>query len=162
MLHMHFGAGRLGLGLVVPAFQASPTTSVILNRAVAGANATGSTALGAARRNTLLRDHPESAYHLQILDGTEARTERIRYASFHTYEGGDVAAQTRAIAAASEADRLELPWLHKPSLCGWVDDRVGRAAYGTLPKAAEWPGWAQSRMSAFRSGAKARSWPEAE
>src|ERR1700710_2344541 len=105
MLHMHFGAGRLGLGLVVPAFQASPTTSVILNRAVSAANATGSTALGAARRNTLLRDHPESAYHLQILDGTKARTERVRYAGFHTYAGGDLAARTRAIAEASEGSR---------------------------------------------------------
>ena len=105
MLHMHFGAGRLGLGLVVPAFQAPTTESVILNRAVPAANATGSTALGAERRNALLRDHPESAYHLQILDGTEARTERIRYAGFHTYAGGDLAACTRAIAEASAGSR---------------------------------------------------------
>lgn len=105
MLHIHFGAGRLGLGLVVPAFQAPATESVILNRAVSAANATGSTALGAERRNVLLRDNPDSIYHLRILDGTDARTERIRYAGFQTYEGGDLAACTRAIAGASAAKR---------------------------------------------------------
>jgi hypothetical protein len=105
MLHMHFGAGRLGLGLVVPAFLAPTTESVILNRAVSAAKATGSTALSAERRNVLLRDSPDSTYHLRILDGTEARTERIRYAGFHTYEGGDLAARARAIATASTAKR---------------------------------------------------------
>jgi hypothetical protein len=105
MLHMHFGAGRLGLGLVVPAFQAPATESVILNRAVSSANATGSTALGAERRNLLLRDNPDSTYHLRILDGTAARTERVRYAGFQTYGDGDLTARTRAIAASSEAKR---------------------------------------------------------
>ncbi len=103
MLHIHFGAGRLGLGLVVPAFQSPTTESVILNRAVSGANATGNTALGAERRNALLRDNPEQTYHLRILDGAEAPTQRVRYAGFHTYADKGLGRLTRQIVGASAA-----------------------------------------------------------
>ncbi len=43
MLHIHFGAGRLGLGLVAPFFQRPGSELHLLNRAVSGTNATGST-----------------------------------------------------------------------------------------------------------------------
>lgn len=105
MLHIHFGAGRLGLGLVVPLFQSSVTESVILNRAVSGANATGTTSLGASRRNELLRDHPERRYGLQILDGTETGAQPIRYTAFHTYDEDEISALARRIAEGSVAKR---------------------------------------------------------
>ncbi|CAO4164348.1 hypothetical protein [Methylorubrum extorquens] len=103
MLHIHFGAGRLGLGLVVPLLQSSGTESIILNRAVPGVNATGSTALGASRRNELLRDHPERRYGLQVLDGTASGAQPIRYTAFHTYDEDGVDALTRRIVEGSAA-----------------------------------------------------------
>ncbi|CAO4153132.1 hypothetical protein [Methylorubrum extorquens] len=103
MLHIHFGAGRLGLGLIVPLLQSSGTESIILNRAVPGANATGSTALGASRRNELLRDHPERCYGLKILDGKASGTQPIRYTAFHTYEEDGVDALTLRIVEGSAA-----------------------------------------------------------
>ena len=41
MLHIHFGAGRLGLGLVAPFFRKPGSELYLLNRAVSGNNATG-------------------------------------------------------------------------------------------------------------------------
>lgn len=54
MLHLHFGAGRLGLGLIAPAFRTSGSELHLLNRAVSGDKATGGTSLGSERRNALL------------------------------------------------------------------------------------------------------------
>jgi len=105
MLHLHFGAGRLGLGLVVPAFQSPRTQSVLMNRAVSGANATGDTALGAARRNMLLRDNPDRTYRLRMLDGVGSRCETIGYDSFHTYDPATIRPRVRAIAQTSAAMR---------------------------------------------------------
>ncbi|HEX8387855.1 MAG TPA: hypothetical protein VF636_02460, partial [Sphingomonas sp.] len=65
MLHLHFGAGRLGLGLVGPAFARSGSELHLFNRATSGDNATGSTSLGAARRNELLGAHPSRRYHVE-------------------------------------------------------------------------------------------------
>lgn len=103
MLHLHFGAGRLGLGLVVPAFRSPDTETVLLNRAVSGGNATGDTALGAAQRNELLAGNPDRTYRLRMLDAAGDRTETISYAGFHTYRGGDIRAIVRRIAQASAA-----------------------------------------------------------
>lgn len=100
MLHLHFGAGRLGLGLVVPAFQSPSVESVILNRAVSSSNDTGSTALAPERRNKLLQDNPDRSYRLQIMDGAGAPSEIVRYAAFHTYQVGEIAELTRRIAQA--------------------------------------------------------------
>jgi hypothetical protein len=105
MLHLHFGAGRLGLGLAVPALRSPETESVVLNRAVSSANATGSTALGAERRNALLRDNPERHYHLRILDGGASSPERIPYTAFHTYDSAGIGPLTRRIAQDSAAKR---------------------------------------------------------
>lgn len=103
MLHLHFGTGRLGLGLVVPAFRSLHTQTVLLNRVVSGANATGETALGAARRNALLRDNPDRTYRLRMLDAVDTRRETIAYDSFHTYDPATIRPTVRAIAQASAA-----------------------------------------------------------
>jgi hypothetical protein len=103
MLHLHFGTGRLGLGLVVPAFQAPAIETVLLNRAVSGANATGSTALGAERRNELLKSSPDRAYRLRMADAASERDETISYAGFYAYHAEDVRSLVREIAKASAA-----------------------------------------------------------
>ncbi|MDB5647362.1 hypothetical protein [Methylobacterium sp.] len=105
MLHLHFGTGRLGLGLVVPAFRSDATQTVLLNRAVSGANATGGTALGAARRNALLAGQPDRTYRLRMVDASGERDETIPYAGFHTYESDDVRPIVREIALGSVAKR---------------------------------------------------------
>src|SRR4028118_1987204 len=61
MLHIHFGAGRLGLGLVVPFFQTARSETFIVNRAVSTAKSTGGTALEPRRRNELLGGNPHRA-----------------------------------------------------------------------------------------------------
>ncbi len=53
MSHIHFGAGRLGLGLVAPVFRGGDSELYLLNRAVSGVKATGDTAVSSARRNAL-------------------------------------------------------------------------------------------------------------
>ncbi len=62
MMHLHFGTGRLGLGLVAPFLQKPGSELHLLNRAQAGDNTTGSTGLGAQRRNELLEKNPEKQY----------------------------------------------------------------------------------------------------
>src|SRR5437764_11391447 len=53
MLHIHFGAGRLGLGLPAPFFQKPGSELFLLNRAQSGANPTGSTQLAPERRGAV-------------------------------------------------------------------------------------------------------------
>ena len=53
MLHIHFGTGRLGLGLIAPYLQTVESDLYLLNRAVSASNATGETALSPARRNQI-------------------------------------------------------------------------------------------------------------
>jgi len=89
MLHVHFGAGRLGLGLIVPFFATAGTASFILNRAVSSTNPTGTTALPPLRRNGLLRDNPAKAYVVQQPANQGGRREVIHYDAFFEYgEGG--------------------------------------------------------------------------
>jgi mannitol-1-phosphate/altronate dehydrogenase len=90
MLHLHFGAGRLGLGLIAPAFQAPGSELIILNRAVSSANVTGSTALSPARRNELLRDNPNQTYFIQKPGGTAADRQNVQYDGFFSYEEHEV------------------------------------------------------------------------
>ena len=105
MMHIHFGAGRLGLGLVIPTFQSSEIESVLLNRAVSSSNATGSTALGPERRNALLRDNPDRAYRLQSLDGSGSEGELVRYAAFYTYADGETGGLARRIVEGAQSAR---------------------------------------------------------
>jgi mannitol-1-phosphate/altronate dehydrogenase len=85
MLHIHFGTGRLGLGLVAPFFQTPNSELYLLNRAVAASKPTGSTALSPARRNELLRDNPDRCYVVDAPNDPSAR-EVVRYDEFFAYD----------------------------------------------------------------------------
>ena len=107
MLHIHFGAGRLGLGLIVPFFQtAAATKTFIVNRAISSLNPTGTTALSPRRRNDLLRDNPDRLYVLQQHDARGGHRSTIRYDGFFEYgEGGDdIGAMLRTILQGSQTD----------------------------------------------------------
>jgi hypothetical protein len=104
MLHIHFGAGRLGLGLVVPFFQTGPSESFILNRTLSTTRPTGSTALTPRRRNDLLRDGSRRAYLLRQT-GQGARRQRVGYHGFFEYGEDDVEDVVRAILDRSERCR---------------------------------------------------------
>lgn len=96
MLHIHFGAGRLGLGLVAPFFQSPSSQTHLLNRASGGSKATGQTALASHRRNELLAGHPDRSYVIappgnSSQDGRSQR-ERVRYDGFSTYDDTSIAA----------------------------------------------------------------------
>ena len=101
MLHLHFGAGRLGLGLIGPAFQRPGSELMILNRAISSANVTGSTALSSARRNELLKDNPDHTYFVQKPGGTTADRQSIRYNGFFAYEEHEVTPIVQSILEAS-------------------------------------------------------------
>lgn len=90
MLHMHFGAGRLGLGLVAPFFQKPDSELYLLNRAVSANNETGSTALSPGRRNELLRDHPEKSYYIQKPSASDANRQVVHYDQFIAYGEEDL------------------------------------------------------------------------
>ena len=105
MLHIHFGAGRLGLGLVSPFFQSAGSKLYILNRGSGGARPTGETACPSARRNALLAEHPRREYVIAPpgdsggasgADGAAGR-EIVRYDGFATYEGENAEDAVRAI-----------------------------------------------------------------
>jgi hypothetical protein len=88
LVHLHFGTGRLGLGLVAPWFQTPDSKLYLFNRAVSCANATGSTALDPARRNSLLNDQPAST-------GTV-----VHYDGFYTYDENSLEASVLEVADA--------------------------------------------------------------
>jgi hypothetical protein len=101
MLHLHFGAGRLGLGLVAPFFRTPESELHLLNRAVSRSNATGGTALSPARRNELLLGHPERHYFIRRPGAPPDERATVRYERFHTFEGEGVGDLVRSIADAS-------------------------------------------------------------
>ena len=105
MMHLHFGAGRLGLGLVAPFFQMPGSWLHLLNRATSGANATGATALSPGRRNHLLHSHPERHYVIQPPGGNAADKETVRYDGFHPYEDGQLASIVTALAEQAVEER---------------------------------------------------------
>ncbi len=105
MLHIHFGTGRLGLGLVAPFLQTPTSELYLLNRASSGQNATGCTALGAARRNELLKTSSRQEYLIETpgpaqTSVTEPR-ERVHYDGFFVYGDGDVEQHIRVILSDS-------------------------------------------------------------
>ena len=103
MLHLHFGAGRLGLGLIAPFFQTGNSELYILNRAVAGEKATGSTSLSSARRNELLRDHSERRYLIAPPGDQGGAPEPVRYDGFATYDDETATSVVREIVERSAA-----------------------------------------------------------
>ncbi len=103
MLHIHFGAGRLGLGLVAPFFQTPESELFLLNRATSGTNATGSTSLAPSRRNHLLAKNPTQEYLIEApgdYPGQHTQT-RVWYDGFFEYES-DVTDQVREILEKSK------------------------------------------------------------
>ena len=90
MLHIHFGAGRVGLGLIAPAFQTENSELYLFNRAVSGANATGSTALGSERRNELLGAGEAKRYFIEKPGASAADRKVVTYDDFITYEAETV------------------------------------------------------------------------
>jgi hypothetical protein len=104
-LHVHFGAGRLGLGLVAPFFRKEGVQTWLLNRAVGEARETGGTALSSARRNELLRDHPERLYKIQEPGGCTSDCQRIGYDKFILYTPADVTEAGQRIAQAALGSR---------------------------------------------------------
>lgn len=107
MLHIHFGAGRLGLGLVAPYFRTTGTELHILNRARSGIKATGDTALSAGRRNELLKKHPQKMYIIQPpgdeRSGEDSGRENVHYDGFAAYDDASFEARMHAILDRSTA-----------------------------------------------------------
>ena len=101
MLHIHFGTGRLGLGLVAPFFQSPGSELFLLNRAISGAKATGDTDLTSKRRNELLRDHPEKFYVVQELGAGDAGRHIIHYNEFYSYNEQNITEIIRTIIEQS-------------------------------------------------------------
>jgi mannitol-1-phosphate/altronate dehydrogenase len=105
MMHLHFGAGRLGLGLVAPFFQTPGSQLHLLNRTTSGTNATGETSLSPERRNHLLRSHPEQHYVVQPPSGCAADKQTVRYDGFHGYKDGELRSVIRPLAEQAFEER---------------------------------------------------------
>ncbi len=105
MMHLHFGTGRLGLGLVAPFFQSPGSELYLLNRAAAGSSATGSTRLGTERRNALLEKNPRKQYVIQAPGETTAIRETIHYDAFHLYSLDTIHDVVQEILATSDAKK---------------------------------------------------------
>ncbi|MBB5694710.1 hypothetical protein [Muricoccus pecuniae] len=101
MLHIHFGAGRLGLGLIVPFFRTSCSETFILNRAVSSANPTGSTALEPRRRNDLLAGNPDRMYIVQHRVEESVQRHAVRYDGFYEYAEDDIEGVIRSVLTRS-------------------------------------------------------------
>lgn len=99
LLHIHFGTGRLGLGLIAPFFQKPGSRLYLLNRAVSGHNPTGSTALSAERRNQLLRENPDRHYVIQEPGEGPGGRQTIRYDGFFEYDASGPESIVRLIVA---------------------------------------------------------------
>lgn len=100
-MHIHFGAGRLGLGLVAPFFQGPGSELYLLNRAVSGSKETGSTALTSQRRNELLQNNPEKFYVIRDPGTCASGRHVVRYDGFFAYDDDTVGDITRSILAKS-------------------------------------------------------------
>ena len=85
MLHIHFGTGRLGLGLVAPFFQAPGAELYLLNRATSARNATGTTGVDPSRRNELLKNNPRKEYLIETAGTSSEAQERLHYDGFYPY-----------------------------------------------------------------------------
>lgn len=103
LVHLHFGAGRLGLGLIAPWFQKEGSQLHLFNRALSTANATGTTGLDPERRNRLLREHPDRTYLIRKPGVFTDQSTVVRYDSFQVYRDGmgDVEATLGALAPGS-------------------------------------------------------------
>ncbi len=89
MLHLHFGAGRLGLGLAAPFFRKPGSDLVLLNRMNSSPNPTGDAGLAPARKSELLKTNPWRIYAIKC-PTSGSLLEKVHYKEFHTYTDGDV------------------------------------------------------------------------
>ena len=107
MLHIHFGTGRLGLGLVAPFLQKPTSELYLLNRATSSKNPAGSTSLDAARRNELLKSNSRKQYLIDTpgtdptADGAQPR-ELIHFDGFEALEENRVEEVIRRVLDASQ------------------------------------------------------------
>jgi mannitol-1-phosphate/altronate dehydrogenase len=101
MLHIHFGAGRLGLGLIAPYFRKSGSELYLLNRSVSATNDTGSTQLDPQRRNELLRNNTKKVYVIQPPGGSAGTSETVPYDGYCLYDQNNVEELTRSLARKS-------------------------------------------------------------
>lgn len=101
MLHIHFGAGRLGLGLIAPYFRKPGSDLYLLNRSLSAANDTGSTQLDPQRRNELLRNNAKKVYVIQPPGGSAGTRETVSYEGYCLYDENNLEELTRSIAAKS-------------------------------------------------------------
>jgi hypothetical protein len=102
MLHIHFGTGRLGLGLIGPAFRKPGSELYLLNREVSGDKATGGTSLSAARRNALLASDAKR-YLIERPGGSAADRRIVTFDDFMTYDETSLPSRIEAIADGSRA-----------------------------------------------------------
>jgi hypothetical protein len=102
MLHIHFGAGRLGLGLIAPFFQKPDSELYLLNRSASTANDTGSTQLEPQRRNELLQNNPKKAYVIQPPGGSAGASETVAYNGYYLYDENNLDELVLSIAEKSE------------------------------------------------------------
>ena len=105
MLHIHFGAGRLGLGLVVPFFQTAHSETFIVNRAVSTDKPTGSTALEPRRRNDILGSNPGRVYIVQHVAEEGVQRHAVHYDGFFEYGGDDIEGVIHSIIGESRQHR---------------------------------------------------------
>lgn len=103
MLHVHFGAGRLGLGLVAPFLQKPGSELVFLNREQSSKNATGGTGLTAERKTKLLREQPQRRYGIQTPGEPPGVRELVSYTSFETYNSENLEQVISKVIAQSSA-----------------------------------------------------------
>lgn len=102
MLHLHFGAGRLGLGLAAPFFRKPESDLILLNRLNSSPNPTGDAGLAPARKLELLKHNPRRMYAIKR-PTTGILIEKVRYSEFHAYTVSDV---ERVIEQAASQDLL--------------------------------------------------------
>lgn len=138
MLHIHFGAGRLGLGLIAPAFAGSNTELHLLNRAVSGVKATGNTALSSSRRNALLSDEA-SRYFVEKPGGAAADRKTVGYDGFVTYDDdtldrcvADIADRSRRADAGVVVSASILALENYPAVIRALNLLAERAADGAV------------------------------
>ncbi|HEX8415654.1 MAG TPA: hypothetical protein VF637_17505 [Sphingomicrobium sp.] len=101
MLHIHFGAGRLGLGLIAPAFKKAGSELFLVNRSQTGAKATGTTALSARRRNVLMGARAQHSYFIQKPGGSAADRIAVDYDGFDLYDDDTIHATIHTILGRS-------------------------------------------------------------
>jgi hypothetical protein len=100
MLHIHFGTGRLGLGLVAPFFRSRSSELHLVNRGVAGLKPTGETSIGSERRNQLLG--LRNSYLIRPPGKPSFVPREVEYEGFHAYQDEGPEPALASILSASK------------------------------------------------------------